>query len=141
MSNTKPPLFVSFSGLVRQMKYHPVSALDLESGLFYFGCKESHLYLPVHDITIVSSVFSDYREEGIEVLHRIVGAFERAKHMGRAVPLNGQKRNTFRELNGLLDVNRIPVHSVRYLETLDSNNSYSTEVVRSRYSHLVRVIG
>ncbi len=148
-------LYISFTHLIGNVKSKNLTSDDLNDALFYLGCIKDHLEGSVRDNSDMCDAYNlasqaelddgcidvdDADLEGAVATYTMIqGAVRKAETEGRAVfRPSMDHRNSFRQLNGLLQANGIDTSLVDHLA--ESNASYSYRAVVENYSSLVNVV-
>jgi hypothetical protein len=112
-------LFLSFSGLINQLKEEKVSQEDLDQGIFYFGCTKGHVFGPYEETEAYSA---DDPDSGRLIHEQIKEAVQKAESENRAAYREYGKRNNIDQLNTLLTAQGyealVPPAGVEYEKSL-----------------------
>lgn len=115
-------LFPSFTGLLYALKSGRVSAIDLDTALFCFGCTKDHAFNPGQhgEGNELDMAFSDNPAKGKAIHDIIVSALKKAQKENRVVFRTLAQGNMSYELiNKLLKANGLPEID---LEKMDWSN-------------------
>jgi hypothetical protein len=101
----KRKLFLSFSGLVRNIRDGQVTQEDLDNGLFYFGCSRGHVIQPFNRLGVGDDVTPAFKGDSVrahKVHEQILKAVLSAEAEGRAMFRLAVGFTSYRDLNILL---------------------------------------
>lgn len=97
-STKEPKLFVSFSSLMSRLASKKVKWVDVDRGLFYFGCTREHVMEPGAGGEYMETVIT----ENPDILKRLQKAVRKAENEGRVSWRKRQEYNNYAQLNELL---------------------------------------
>lgn len=126
-------LLVSFTGSLGAMKSGKLTAADLDTAIFYFGCCREHAIDPWKEEGHGNEVlwfFRDDVEKGREVHAKLVAAIEKAEAEGRCAWRQKGEGQSYEALNDLLAANDIAPISVERNQF--NSNSYCYPGVTDR---------
>ncbi len=133
-------LFLSFSGLLYALASGKITQDDLNTGLFYFGCRRQHAFHPEQDAyNEITSVSRDNAGVGERAHALLVEGLIKAEAEGR-VNWRGENENRYGELSKLLVANGLPeLHMSQ-----DQHHSYSypgvEDLVKEQMSESLQVV-